>query len=416
MRVKERFRVCIVGSGFGGINTLFNLKSRFGDSKDVEIILISNSDSFVFTPLLHEVATGEVSPENVAYPIKKLQEEYGDFTFIQEKVIGINFNDKKINCENHNIDYDYLVLAVGVVNNYFGNESIKEHSLALKNVEDAINIRTHISQSVEKIVNEPEVKSHKNFIVVGAGATGIEIVGGLVFFIKDKLKNLGIERFDDINVYLVEATDKVLQEMQDEKYSSMAIKRLNQIGVNLLINHEVKNYDGKTAQIFDKKSNLLIDIDTENFIWAAGFKANPLNDNLDIAKDDKNKIIVDEYLSLSNYPEVYVLGDNAAVENQKLWTTAQVALQQSETVAHNIYARTKLFKYSKKFKYFHQGALVTIGKNYGISDLFGLKITGYSGWFIWKLIHVVKINGSSKKINVFFDWIKTLSYKRYGIT
>ena len=150
MKIKSKFRVCIIGSGFGGINTLFNLKKYFGSNKDIEIILISNSDYFIFTPLLHEVATGEVNPENVAYPIKKIQEETGGFTFIKEQVENIDFDNKKIKCQNHNISYDYLVLGFGVINNYFGNDSIKENSLSLKNVDDAIKIRNHISHSLQE--------------------------------------------------------------------------------------------------------------------------------------------------------------------------------------------------------------------------------------------------------------------------
>lgn len=410
MRVKRNFKVCIVGAGFGGITTLFNLNNYFENNSDIQIILISDNDSFIFTPLLHEVATGEVRPETVQYPIKKLEKELDNFTFIHDKVNDIDFLNKKIICNTHNISYDYLVLSVGVVNNYFGNSSIRENSLSLKNVEDALKIRSKITESIKNIYHSEEYKS---FVVVGAGATGVEVVGGMVFFIKDQLESLGID-FKDINIYLVEATNNVLQEMQDEKYSNMAIERLNEIGVKILTNHEVKNYDGININIFDKENNKEINIKSKTLVWAAGFKANPLNDNLKTQKDEKNKIIVDEYLSTPDYPEVYAIGDNVVVQNQKLWTTAQVAVQQANTVSHNIYSKTRLFRYSKKFKYFHQGALVTIGKNYGISDLFGLKITGYSGWFVWKLIHVVKMQGISKKVNVFLDWLKALSYKRYG--
>lgn len=410
MRVKTKFKVCIVGSGFGGITTLFNLKNYFDNNSDIQIILISDSDSFIFTPLLHEVATGEVKPENIQYSLKNLEKELTNFTFIKDKVTDINFNNKTIIGENHNIKYDYLVLSIGLVSNYFNNESIKNNALSLKNVDDALKIRNQITNSIENLNKDT---SYKNFVVVGAGATGIEIAGGMVFFIKEQLKHLN-QNPDDVNIYLIEATDKVLQEMQDEKYSQMAIDRLNEIGIRLLVNHEVKNYDGQNIQILDKKNNQELNISTKTLVWAAGFKANPLNNILETPKDDKNKIVVDEYLSLSQYPEVYVIGDNASVNNQKLWTTAQVAVQQANIVSHNIYAKTRLFRYSKKFKYLHQGALVTIGKNYGISDLFGFKISGYSGWFVWKLIHVVKIQGMSKKVNVFLDWLKALSYKRYG--
>lgn len=411
MRVNRKFRVCIIGSGFGGITTLFNLKSYFKDNKSIEIVLVSDSDSFIFYPLLHEVATGEVSPENVQYPIRQFEQQLDNFSFIKDKVTNIDFDNKEVICNSQKINYDYLVLSVGVVNNYFGNESIKKYSLSLKNVKNAVMIRDSLSEVVHNIYKGEE---YKNFVFVGAGAAGIEVTGGAVNFINESLEKL-YKSNEKINIYLIEATNQILQEFKDEKYSNQALNRLNELNVKTLTNHQVKDYDGVNLSVFDKDNNKLINIKTKTVIWNAGFKANPLNDSLKIDKDKNNKIIVDEYLSLPQYPEVYVIGDNASVINQRLYTTAQVAVQQAEVVAHNIYAKTRLFRYSKKFKYFHQGTLVTIGKNYGISDLFGIKITGYSGWFVWKLLHIVKMYGVSKRGKVFADWLKTLTFKRYGI-
>lgn len=411
MRVNKKIKVCIIGAGFGGITTLFNLKNYFKDNKNIDITLISDNDSFIFYPLLHEVATGEVSPENVQYPLKDIENQLENFSFIKDKVIDINFENKEVLCSSNKVKYDYLVLSVGVVNNYFGNESIRQNTLSLKNVKQAVIIRESLSEALNNIDKGDE---YRNFVVVGAGATGVEVIGGMVYFIKEQLEKLN-KTSENINIYLIEASDKVLQEFQDERYSQMAVDRLKDLGVKLLINHEVRDYDGLNISVFNKDKSESLNIKSKTVIWSAGFKANPLNETLKISKDEKNKIIVDEYLSLPDYPEVYVIGDNASVINQALYTTAQVAVQQADIVSHNIYAKTRLFRYSKKFKYFHQGTLVTIGRNYGISDLFGLKITGYSGWFVWKLLHIAKMYGVSKRGKVFVDWLKTLTIKRYGI-
>lgn len=419
MRIKNKFKVCILGSGFGGITTLTHLKRLMGKNKDVEITLISESKNFVFMPLLHEVATGEVREEHINYPVIKLKNELGNFNFINEIVNDIDFNKKIVKTSTKEIDYNYLVISLGSISNFYENKEIEKNVYKLKTPTDATRIKNHIIGCLEKADMSEDIEERKrltNFIVVGGGATGVELAGGMVYFIKEKVVKLKNVSMIDINIFLIEKIGKLLQEMDSDKCSNIALERFNSLGVKVLLNSEITEYDKVTAKLKSKNADNPDEIKTETVIWAAGVKPVELIEKLNIKKDKSGKIIIDDYLSTPDYPEVFAIGDNAVIEGKKIWTTAQNAVQQAETVAHNIYAKTQLFRYSKKFKYFHQGTLVTIGKNFAVNDLFGLKVTGFKGWFVWKLIHVVKMTGSVNKVNVFFDWLRTLYFKRYDQT
>mgnify|MGYP001574725745 FL=1 len=161
MKVKRSFRICILGSGFGGITTLIHLNRFFKNESNIEIILISNKGSFLFTPLLHEAATGEVAPENIIYPLSKLQHELKKFIFIKETITEIDFDAKEIITYNQRITYDYLVISLGSATNFYGNETIKQHALALKNLKDAVKIREHLTTVIELAENEPAPEKRK---------------------------------------------------------------------------------------------------------------------------------------------------------------------------------------------------------------------------------------------------------------
>jgi NADH dehydrogenase len=417
MKIKRRFRVCVLGSGFGGTSVLANLKSLMRGNKEIELIMISNKEYFLFTPLLHEAATGEVDPENIIYPIKKLQEDLGNFNFIQENIIKLDFAAKTIKTESKNITYDYLVIALGSSTNFYGHQSIEKHAFSLKNIEDAIKINAHLQKVLEKaeLETDPEKKKQlTTFVIAGGGATGVELTGGIVYFVREKIKSLKNIREEDIKIYLLELTDRLLHEMDDRRCSEIARQRFAEIGVETLLQHKVVSFDGNNIEVIKKSNKNKTILKTKTFIWTAGIKPAPLIEALELEKDDHGRVFVDRYLSLPDYPEVYIIVDNAAIKGEHLWTTAQTAVQEAETVAWNLYAKTRLFSYSKPFKYIDQGTLITIGKNYGITDILGFKITGYTGWFIWKLVHVAKLTGTKNKINVFFDWLKNLSNQRYS--
>ncbi|GIW22331.1 MAG: NADH dehydrogenase [Candidatus Sericytochromatia bacterium] len=400
--INKKFRVCIIGSGFGGISTLINLSNLLKNNSLVEIFLISNSDYFLFTPLLHEVATYEVSPENIVYPIEKLKESINNFTFLKRKVNTIDFDNRKVITDIDRINYDYLVLSLGSVTNFYGNKNLEKNSFTLKTLEDAVIIRENIKKIFIK-------KNELKIVVAGGGATGLELIGNIKFYI-DKLKVL-FKNNIPVKLILVEKFDKLLQEFKDDEFSNVSLNRLKDLGIEVLLETEV--IDFYNNKITFKRNNRIEKeiIDIDMLIWTAGIKPNPLVLNLDLEKNSNGRIIVDDFLNPLNYPEVYVIGDIAYNPNSKEnYTTAQMAIQQAENVANNIYSKTRLFKYSKPFKYNHKGNLVTIGKNFGISNIKGYKFKGFYGWLLWKIIHLIKLNDNKNKLNVLFDWLSNQIY------
>lgn len=413
-------QIFILGSGFGGIATLLNLTKNL-TKNECHIYLISERDSFLFTPLLHEAATGELKPEHLLYPIKKFEAQLDNFKFIHNKVTELDLDNNKIITEKESFYYDYLVIALGSQVNFYGNENLKNNSFTLKNIADAIKIKEQILTSLAKAnveLDENIKKALLTFAIAGAGTTGVELSGNLVCFIENKLKNFKNLTLNDIKIFLFEANSYVLSELKSPKVSRLAIKRLKELKINVLLNTKVEDYSEDKVKLFNTKTKSYEVIESKNFIWTAGIKVNSFFDSLKVNKTDKGKLIVDSYLNLLNYDNVFALGDNAEVQNESNWTTAQNAMQQGAIVAHNIYTKMnltkKLFLFSKKYKYLHQGTLVTIGKNFGISDIFGLKISGLSGWYLCKAIHLVKINSLENKLNVFLDWFLNIILKRYN--
>jgi len=396
--IKKKFRVCILGLGFGGINCLLNLTYLFKDNNLIEIFIISNLDYFLFTPLLHEVATGEVNPENIVYPIKNLKENINNFIFLKREVKDIDFKNKKIITNEDIINYDYLILSVGSVVNFYDNESLEKNALTLKSLYDAVKIKENIENY---FIRNDEI----TIAVAGGGATGVELIGNIKFYIEELKKKLSYKK-NNTKLMLFEKSNKLLSEFRDDEISNIGLERIKNLGIQVLLETEVIDFENNKLTFKRKGRNEKEIINVDILIWTAGIKANPLVYKLDLEKTSSGRIIVDDFLNPPNYPEVYVIGDISYNPNStNNWTTAQMAIQQANNVSNNIYSKTKLFKYSKPFKYNHKGTLVTIGKNFGISDVKGFKFTGFYGWFIWKLIHLVKLNGNKNRVNVLFDWI-----------
>jgi NADH dehydrogenase len=396
--IKKKFRVCILGLGFGGINCLLNLTYLFKDNNLIEIFIISNLDYFLFTPLLHEVATGEVNPENIVYPIKNLKENINNFIFLKREVKDIDFKNKKIITNEDIINYDYLILSVGSVVNFYDNESLEKNVLTLKSLYDAVKIKENIENY---FIRNDEI----TIAVAGGGATGVELIGNIKFYIEELKKKLPYKK-NNTKLMLFEKSNKLLSEFRDDEISNIGLERIKNLGIQVLLETEVIDFENNKLTFKRKGRNEKEIINVDILIWTAGIKANPLVYKLDLEKTSSGRIIVDDFLNPPNYPEVYVIGDISYNPNStNNWTTAQMAIQQANNVSNNIYSKTKLFKYSKPFNYNHKGTLVTIGKNFGISDVKGFKFTGFYGWFIWKLIHLVKLNGNKNRVNVLFDWI-----------
>lgn len=381
-------KLIIIGSGFGGISLLLNLKKFCKNNKNLEILLISKTNHFLFTPLLHEAIIDEVSIDNISYSIKELSKEIKNFSFIQDEVENIDFDNKTVFTYQNEYEYDYLVVSVGSEANFYENTQFKDKVFTLKSIKD-----------YEKIKNKLEENKTKNLdiVVVGGGSTGVEIIGSL----SDVTPK-------NINLYLFELSDNILNELNNKELSNIAIEKINQKGINIKLLHEIKEINDNSIVSYDKQKDEYLYINTDFIIWTAGIKPSRLINKFDLKKDKKGRVLVDSYLNIPNDPNVFFMGDCAKVDSEEEeYTTAQNAVQQASTVAHNIYAKINFFSFSKKFKYIHQGSLISIGKGFAISDLYGVIFTGYSGWFIWKAIHLVKLINNKNRKDVLFDWIKS---------
>lgn len=406
-------KLIIIGSGFGAISVLFNLKKFFGKRQKIDILLISKSNGFLFTPLLHELATGEVSATNIFYPLEKLKIELGNFDFKVAEVENINFQTKNLFTSDSAYTYDYLVIASGSETNFYNNKNILENAYTLKNIDDSLKIRNTLSKAFLKLEKEAFKNTSYHITVVGGGATGVELIASINDFISDWKRKHNLE--NNISLTLIESSNKILAELNSEELSLSALKRLSDISIDVKLLSNVEDFSNNNLKIFDKATKSTYYLKTDFFVWTAGVKPSKLITNLELEKDEKGKIFVDDYLNIINNTDVYALGDCCSVLNNGYPATAQVALQQGEIIAHNIFSKTSLFSYSKKFKYFHQGSLISIGKGFAISDVMGIKFTGFLGWFIWKFIHLVKLSNNKSRVNVFLDWVITLNKKRYGI-
>lgn len=407
-------RICILGGGFGGLSVLLNLSKYFKIYNPIEITLIDKKDHFLFTPLLHEVATGELLPESITFPFEKFKTKSKNFKFIQDEIISIESKQKKVILANQEVKYDYLVIALGSEVNFYNKEKIKKYALPLKTIEDSQKIKNKIVESLSLASKETDIRKKQaltTFVIAGAGATGTEVAGSLKFFIKDKLTEINNITPDQIKIILADYRDKPLSEFQDDVFSNLASRHLELIDINLLLHTKVKDYDGEVVTLFDSNENMVHHIKSNTLIWTAGIKPASIIEKINLPKKD-NKILVDDYLNVISHNDIFALGDCVTMGNNSFFTTAQTALQQAEIVANNIASKINIFIFTKRFKYLHQGSLISIGRDYGISDVFGVKVTGLYGWLIWKFIHLIKINGFDGKFNIFINWLYQLYLKK----
>lgn len=407
-------RICILGGGFGGLSVLLNLSKYFKIYNPIEITLIDKKDHFLFTPLLHEVATGELLPESITFPFEKFKTKSKNFKFIQDEIISIESKQKKVILANQEVKYDYLVIALGSEVNFYNKEKIKKYALPLKTIEDSQRIKNKIVESLSLASKETDIRKKQaltTFVIAGAGATGTEVAGSLKFFIKDKLTEINNITPDQIKIILADYRDKPLSEFQDDVFSNLASRHLELIDINLLLHTKVKDYDGEVVTLFDSNENMVHHIKSNTLIWTAGIKPASIIEKINLPKKD-NKILVDDYLNVISHNDIFALGDCVTMGHNSFFTTAQTALQQAEIVANNIASKINIFIFTKRFKYLHQGSLISIGRDYGISDVFGVKVTGLYGWLIWKFIHLIKINGFDGKFNIFINWLYQLYLKK----
>jgi len=451
--------IVILGGGFAGIGVLKKLQKEFDNDASVEITLVDKGNFLLFTPMLPEIVSGMIETRHIVTPVRSFCKKA---KFFEADVDLIDLKNREVNLKHsigkqpkypqqqppiqqqqqqqqqsdylhkHTLKYDYLVLALGSENNFFGNSDVEENAFTLKTINDGIVLRNHLIKILEQANLEQDNhdlrKRLLTFVVVGGGFSGVETVGAVNDFVRQTItqyyKNIYMS---DVRVILVSATDKILEQI-DEELGKFALEKLKENGVEFIMNSKVKGAS---------KDKAILDNDTEipcySLIWTAGVTQNKLIAELECEHDKGHRILTNEYLEVKNYEDVvYALGDCASIPDphtgKSYPPTAQHAIRQADVAAKNIILSIKANKMKKgmgivdennmvrtmkkKFDYKTKGMMAQIGKRTGVAILFGkLKLHGFIAWWLWRSYYLANLPTVKKKLKVMGDWTLDLFFK-----
>jgi len=401
--------VVVIGGGFGGLKFLQRARSS-----KIKFTLIDKQNHHLFQPLLYQVATAVLSPANIAFPIRRMFKNFKNVKVILDEATDINREDKTVTISSgEKIKYDQLVVSTGSRHSYFGNDDWSEYSNGLKGINDALQIRERLLRAFEKAENEKNIEKRNkylNFVVVGGGPTGVEMAGSIAEIayknMKEEFRNF---KSSDANVYLIEATEKILP-MYSDRLSGKAEKYLIDFGVQVRTNEKVIKIENDLV-VTDKES-----IETDNVIWAAGNEASPIIKKLNTKTDSEGRAIVDPDCSIKEDGNVFVIGDAANYKNKNNSTLpgiAPVAIQQGKYLAKII--KNKTLKQDRKpFKYYDKGMMATVGRYKAIGKIGNIEISGFIAWLFWSAIHILYLIGYRSKILVVIEWIFSYLFNKKG--
>lgn len=392
-------KVVIVGGGFAGINLAKNLDSNFFD-----ILLIDKLNHHQFQPLFYQVATSQIEPSSISFPLRYIFRKNRNVRIRMAKAVEVLREEKILRTNMGDYPYDFLVLAMGCTTHYFGNEGIKKHALGLKSTYDAISIRNHILGIFEKLITAEadEKKALLNIVVVGGGPTGVELAGAFAE-IKNTLLPIDYHRIDfsELEIWLMEGSGNTLNNMSDKskKYSR---KFLENLGVEIHTNTIVNDYDGELL-IYNKDQQLF----TKTVVWAAGVTAFSLEGIKSDEIGRANRIKVDRFNRILHQDPVYVLGDQSIMETPIFPNghpqLANVANQQAQLLAKNL-KRLLQGKELVPYEYKDLGSMATVGKNKAVVDLPFWSFQGLFAWLVWMFLHLMLILSVRNKLIIFVNW------------
>jgi NADH dehydrogenase len=367
------------------------------------VILIDRHNYHLFQPLLYQVATAGLEPEQIAKPVRAILRGQANLDFRMTEVTGLDLERRRVATGDGAIPYDYLILAVGGETNYFGLDSVVRHGFGLKDIPEAIRIRNHVLHAFERAVLEPDPERRRaelTFVVVGGGPTGVEMAGALSELIRLVLvKDYPRLNVKDVRVLLVEATDRLLGPMPP-RLREAAAETLWRKHVEVRFGATVAEYDG--ARVLLKSGEV---IPARTLIWAAGVQAVPLTARLGLPTGRQGRIPVSATLQVADHPDIYVIGDAAYLEaeGQPLPMMAPVAIQMAETAAGNIRRRVA-GEPPVPFRYRDPGSLATIGRNAAVAYIHGIGFTGFPAWVVWLVVHIIQLIGFRNKLFVLLNW------------
>ena len=406
----DKKRIVIVGGGLGGLELAFKLVDD-----DYQVVLIDKNNYHQFPPLIYQVASGGLEPSSISFPFRRLFQGKKDFFFRMAKVESVNTDKKIINTTVGEIDYDYLVMAFGAKTNFFGNKDIKATTLPMKSVSEAMRLRNTILRNLELALTEEDPARKQalmNIVVVGGGASGVEIAGAVA----EMKKNIIARDYPDLDssqmhIYLVNAADRLLSAM-DPVSSKRAERDLKELHVHIRQPQFATEYKDGIL-----KTSAGLEIPTQTVIWVSGICANTVEGFPAESIGHAGRFLTDRFCRVKGVKDVYAIGDVSLVEGDEEYPLghpqlAQVAMQQAKTVAKNFKAMSK-GKELKPFKYKNLGVMATIGRNHAVAEISGKKFGGFPAWALWLIVHLRSILGVKNKTFILLNWVwNYINYKQ----
>ena len=402
--------IIVVGGGFAGLEFVKAIRH-----KPYRVTLFDTNNYHTFQPMLYQVASGGIGPDGIAYPLRKIISKFPNIAFRMAEVIEVFPIENRIHTSIGDFSYDHLVIASGAQTNFFGNNQLQQHTMQLKSIPDALDLRSNLLQEFEKAITLRGTGKEipiLNFVVVGGGPTGVETSGALA----EIKKNILPADYNELNaslmqVHLVESSSRLLVAMS-EKSSEAALRALLQLGVQVRLNTAVTGFDGEKLTLSTGET-----LNTETVIWAAGVKGKVLKGIAEKAIGHSNRYITNGFLQIEGYSNIYALGDIACMKSDPKFPhghpmVCTPAIQQGKYLAGNFNKLVK-GKAVKPFHYFHPGSMATVGRHKAVMEIFGFRFKGLIAWFGWMFLHLMWLVGFRNRVIVFVNWMwNYLTYQR----
>ncbi len=399
LRFPQRLRVLVVGAGFGGLSLVRHLRDA-----PVDVTLLDQNNYHLFTPLLYQVASALLDPSQIAQPVRAIVRRQRNVHFRMGQLTAIDFDAGRVDTTMGPVGYDRLVLATGSVNNFFGNDSVERHSFPLKELGDAIALRNHVLSAFEcaAVTADPaERRRLETIAVAGAGPTGVECSGAFAELSRLLLRRDFKGGLDPVDIELLEAAPAMLATFAGSLQHA-AQRTLERKGVHVRLQTPVRELRNDGTLVLADGGLL----EAATVIWTAGVKASPAGELLGVELSKGGRVPVDEWMRVQGRPGIYTVGDLAEVRGPEgpHPMLAPVAMQQAAHVARQIAAEVKGEAQPGPFRYFDKGTMATIGRNAAIAQIGPLRFTGFIGWVMWLVVHLVLIISFRSRLLVLLSW------------
>jgi NADH dehydrogenase len=425
--IAEKKHVVILGGGFGGMTTAASLERVFGADRTVAFTLVSETNALLFTPMLAEVAGSSLEPTHISTPLRTSLRRT---QVVRGKVMGIDLQQRRVtvaldsNAANgaastQELGYDHLVLALGSVSNYFGNQNVQQFAFDFKSLLDAIRIRNHVIDCFERADREPDPTGRRElltFVVAGGGFAGVELAGALNDFARGMLADYPNLHAEELRIVLVHSGDRILPELS-QPLAHYALERMARRGVTFKLKTRLADVRPGVVVL-----NPAEEIGAHTLVWTAGTTPNPVLKTLPVERNQRGAVVVDHTLAVPSFPGLWALGDCAAVTDAKTGKpcppTAQFALREARTLAGNIHASIK-GRPLTPFHFDSLGALCVVGHQTACAELTvpfardkSVRFSGLLAWLMWRGIYLSKLPGLERKVRVLVDWVIELFFPR----